>query len=71
MIFVIELKFCNLQKKRLNIDQVAYYNIITIRIDIFQFYVTITNNLVFSSYTYLLLFDELLKNENKYFLEFF
>jgi hypothetical protein len=62
-------QFSRFQKRKFYVDQVAYNNIVTIRIDIFKFHVTIISNLVFSSYTYLLLFEPL-KNENKGFLDF-
>jgi hypothetical protein len=35
MIFVFELDFHNFQNKKIDFDQVAYYNIVIIRIDIF------------------------------------
>jgi hypothetical protein len=42
-------------KKKVDFDHIAYYNIVTIRIDIFYFQCTISSILVFSSYTYFLL----------------
>jgi hypothetical protein len=51
MIFVFELNFHNLKKLKFVVDQVAHYNIVTIRIEFFEFHITIIRNLVFSSYT--------------------
>jgi hypothetical protein len=43
-------QFSQFSKKEVGIDQVACYNIVAIRIDIFLFLVSIISNLVFPSY---------------------
>jgi hypothetical protein len=50
---------------------IACYNIATIGIDIFQFHVSIINNLVFPFIIYLLPLNNFFKNENKVFSGFF
>jgi hypothetical protein len=35
MILVFEVNFYNFPKKKVDVDQVAYHNIVTIKIDIF------------------------------------